>query len=63
MVTKLYVSSALVLAMYGRGSELYLYQTYISAHPFVTLVTGMGQPGQAAENVPIYIEDIRKHCP
>ena len=56
---KLYVGSALVSAMYDRSCELCLYQTNISAHPFVTLITGMGQPGQAAENIPIYIEDMR----
>ena len=45
MVTKLYVSSALVLAMYGRGSELGLYQTYTSAHLLDTLVTGLSLGG------------------
>ena len=41
MDTWLYVSSAPVLAMYGRGSELGLYQTYTSAHLFDTLVAGL----------------------
>ena len=35
------IGSALVWAMYGRSSELGLYQTYTSAHPFDTLVTGL----------------------
>ena len=36
------IGSALVSAMYGRSSELGLYQTYTSAHPFDTLVSGLG---------------------
>ena len=39
------ISSALVSAMYDRSSELGLYQTYTSAHPFDTLVAGFGIGG------------------
>ena len=39
------VGSALVSAMYDRSSELGLYQTYTSAHPFDTLVAGFGIGG------------------
>ena len=42
-LTKLYVSSVLVSAMYGRSSELGLYQT--SAYLFDTLVSGLGWVG------------------
>ena len=35
------IGSALVSAMYDRSSELGLYQTYTSAHPFDTLVIGL----------------------
>ena len=38
---KLLVGSTLVSAMYGWSSELGLYETYTSAHPFHTLVTGL----------------------
>ena len=37
------IGSALVSAMYGRSSELGLYQTYTSAHPFDTLVAGLAR--------------------
>ena len=39
------IGSALVLTMYRRSSELGLYQTYTSAHPFDTLVAGFGIGG------------------
>ena len=35
------IDSALESAMYGRSSELGLYQTYTSAHPFDTIVAGL----------------------
>ena len=40
------INIALVSAMYGRSSELGLYQTYTSAHPFDTLVSGLGGGGR-----------------
>ena len=40
----LYVTSVLVSDMYSQSSELGFYQTYINAHPFDTLVTGMEWP-------------------
>ena len=43
------VSSALVSAMYGRSSELGLYQTYTSAHLFDTLVTVLDQGASEAD--------------
>jgi len=35
------IGNALVSAMYGRSSELGLYQTYTSVHPFDILVAGL----------------------
>ena len=40
------INIALVSAMYGQSSELGLYQTYTSAHPFDTLVSGLGGGGR-----------------
>ena len=37
------IGSAVVSAMYGRSSELGLYQTYTSAYLFDTLVSGLGE--------------------
>ena len=56
------IGSALVSAMYDRSSELGLYQTYTSAHPFDTLVAGMGDDNLLIGNVNLQETEATFHC-